>query len=40
VAEKWEIEALGEVMQDEEVSAGLSAEVRSFLDALLEKNRY
>jgi transcriptional regulator with XRE-family HTH domain len=34
-ARKREIEALGEVMQDERVSVGLSAEVRSFLEAVL-----
>jgi transcriptional regulator with XRE-family HTH domain len=35
-ARKREIEALGEVMQDERVSVGLTAEVRSFLEAVLE----
>jgi transcriptional regulator with XRE-family HTH domain len=35
-ARKREIEALGEMMQDEKVSGGLSAEVRSFLEAVLE----
>ena len=35
-ARKREIECLGEVMEDARVSAGLPAEVRSFLEAALE----